>query len=1184
MPDNKDFQSARRFEEIINKRLVDNIYALNTNMGKLNNNMNDFFKNMDNNGRALAHTNRRLQDYHKTVKKLVKDESILVENQKNLLKYRKELITEIAKERSELTKLEQAGKKNTIEAKRTTESLKMMSKELGEINEKLPELYKNLSKVEKFKVLEKITISVAKTLKKEYAGALDTSTKASKAYINAADRLSSSQRIQNELERTRIDLLETLQPSEEGHIGSLRDNIEAAQNLADQEKILIKAAKLAEKGHLTYADAIEKARKSTERMSKAQKWLTDKTKIGLTTGALFALTWTNLTKKVRESADLFIRSGKTLPDTFGKGLKQVTAQTLALSKAMTRADITAIKLGVDIDKVRDEFTYLSEALRITNVDRIAGLLENVETLSRVMAVDTTSVIDAMKVKMLKMGQSAEEVTDDFSYMYRTVAEVNTVIGEGIIRMDDIANVMSEAATASTTYSQNTRLMAKVVMRATVALQAHGESYEAALDSAKGFVKLIQQTPEWMRWRIGQRLFADFQEPGRIDALIKKYPELEKQIRVLVKQGPGGMKILADLMAETEEGIALAIEEADRINKIGGGALGLSKILNLTSVEAANLSVLLTEINERGGFDNFIKGLDLSYEKAKTLSLITGALEKALNITKKEAEELHVELQKGPKEGEEALRKLKMAADALTISNRKAKAASAAAAKGAGKETENLVKMAQKGLQAYSALSGDVIKKVSRLIEDNPVLTGLIAATTGLTSVSLLLGRKAGKGVSADAKFIGMKVDELKPVIYASGAGGIGGIKGKLGGLLARIPGIGKGGLLGGGKLLGAGKMGLLKGAGAMAGGTALGMLGTRLAGMGEEDEAAARRRQVGGHIGTGVGMAAGTLLGGPVGMAIGGALGGAVGGVIGRYWKDITGYFKSSAKEIIGFWNDRTGGFFTWIYSKLEAAFNWIKTDIKTTFLNMQDSWRGLTSFMTDIYMEDWEQVTSKLLSAFGSKEYQKIRENERKTTAQLVLSNMDLLKASNFLNKNIVGTGKEMDRIKKKINSTIGLLQDAGKTDKEIAKALQKEYGGSILVIKKYMADEKKRNDIANAQAKKDAGRDDEGLKVPPSMRKARFYRRFTMGPRRDYPLTPTLPRAAREAAPAAPEVAKAVEYTPMAPPIVREEPSPERRVKLPVMQARAIGMSGNKAILEILNFENLVTEVNSRVTNTTM
>lgn len=978
--------------------------------------------------------------------------------------------------------------------------------------------------------------------------------------IYKIDSQTAASKLLAEITDTEQKLTDKFNVSLEENVFNSAEAVKAAQELSQKKILLSNAYKVLNanvdksgKTYLTANEAIEAATRLQEKaidrtrlFGKAQDFLSSRTKLTLTTGALAALTWHNWSKKVQESTDLWIDSASKLPGTFKQGMKDTISRSWDMSVAMTKVDITAMKLGVDADILRNNFTYLAKTLKITDAEVISKLTSDTATLARVMGADYLQTIDAVASKVLKFGKTSGQATDELSYMYTEVTDVNDALGKTVVRLDDVSDMINEAAIHTTAYSQNTKALTGAVNQAIISLQAQGKTYRQSSDAARSMLKMFEDAPDWMQWQAGFDLQKVLRSDKKAMADLKaEMPGFEEDLEELSRGGSASARVLWDMTKTSSKGLEIMSRKVSQLvgsRGLGEAAYILQSQVGGTFAEAESMVSLFREIDESGGFENFSKGLDNNYSKVKQLAKLgVDPLARALKLTKSQAQELVEAISEGPEAGEKAYRKYRNAVYGAMIADKDATKESIAKQKGFGSATETLVKGVQKGLTATSLMSGKLFENAVHMVEDQPILTGLLAAMTGGKAI---LTKKAAGKISPDTEAItgGSSLKRVEMAVQYSSKHFLESIPKKFKDIIAstlgKIPGLGgkgmlasKVGLLTGGA---AGKAGIAAGLGA----GALGLLGGALSSYGigkirKEDELESKRRETGGAIGGGVGAIAGTLLLGPLGTAIGGTVGSALGSLVGKFLPELQHGFDTVFTVV------KAGAIQVW--DNFKSMFKDLPTAFKTIVV---DGIFGKLTSMFDVikalFQGDFREA---LLSAVTA----------------------------------IIPFGKNIRK------ATQGVVEAS-------AQSLVQKEKEELASKAKEDADKKALDEAAKRKSEEDAKKH----KYRGLGRSATYYKRFVTGERIDRGLS-TVSNSCRSAdmilptayqAPIIPIVSKnAQAYTPTALPqkSVMDVTGGSTKSGRTVI-AKAIGMQGGKAILEILNFDSLLVQNNRTIMQATM
>ena len=312
----------------------------------------------------------------------------------------------------------------------------------------------------------------------------------------------------------------------------------------------------------------------------------------------------NLGKSAQDVVDISIQSGSFLgmSGDFTKDMKDLTGATLAYGINLSKVGFEMGKLGISTEEGNAAFKKFSEITSMTKgPDAQAASMKTMTVvtgqLSRALGVSLTDATDYVVESQKKFGQTAGQSALILKSIRDTTESTNKEMAVTVVRGRDVTKVLFDIARESNSGAQSQDMMAKMITRNLVNLQANGANYQQALKSTEQYTKKITtEAPEWMRILSGRDLFSNLKNSmdsngGNIGDTLKSQledakPGLAKEVEDIMK-GPGDaytkQRYVQSLLQDTSVGMNSMEKQLNSVISKGGAhaAQVIQAVYNIT---------------------------------------------------------------------------------------------------------------------------------------------------------------------------------------------------------------------------------------------------------------------------------------------------------------------------------------------------------------------------------------------------------------------------------------------------------------------------------------------------------------------------------------------------------------------------------------------------------------------------
>jgi hypothetical protein len=374
----------------------------------------------------------------------------------------------------------------------------------------------------------------------------------------------------------------------------------------------------------------------TERQIKAQKGALEETKksVGLlgklfSSGVAQALGWILSTERlisglkgagraVQDVVDISLTSGSFIGMTgnINDDFKVLADRAKDYSWSLGKAQIAMAGLGISAEETADSFKRFSQitAWSDHSAESMENLTEVTGYLASALQVSLGDATDYVVEANLKFGRTGTQSAMVLKNIRDITQSTNTELQKTVIIGRDVTKVIFDLARESQSGAQEQDLLAKMITKNMVALQAQGYSYEASLKGATTYIKkLTTEAPDWTRILSGRDLsktirasMAGSNITGALrDQLEAAKPGLSKQIAAIMSPSNKAseytkQQMVQRLLQDTGVGIE-AMEKSinDIVSKSGANAVqAIQQIYGITDPLVADQMVQQAKLGKQ----------------------------------------------------------------------------------------------------------------------------------------------------------------------------------------------------------------------------------------------------------------------------------------------------------------------------------------------------------------------------------------------------------------------------------------------------------------------------------------------------------------------------------------------------------------------------------------------------------
>jgi len=347
--------------------------------------------------------------------------------------------------------------------------------------------------------------------------------------------------------------------------------------------------------------------------------------LGMTAASLAVKAFQKWQKSANLQQQLMIKSFKGFDG--ARGYAETTAAVASTDSALRKASASAILFGQDVNAVSD---YMIRFQRMTGKDNphaLEAMTSATMAAAQVTGVDMAQAMDFVQTRIDKYGGSVSSAILAMESMRLEAKSINNAYGETRLRIDDVINAVNSITSASNIYAVDQDFLTKAISRNMVALQAQGESYDFAKNSATNYMKsLTTGAPEFMKIMSGRDILKDMLDAGsNFEAefgaeLEKAKPGLSKKIQEVLKSDKSQYD-KSQLIQQMTEGLNVGLTSMrDKLLDLAGpGGKNLQVIKSIYNVSEIQAQKMIEQAQASKKLDEEKKAIKgASFEEAQKM--------------------------------------------------------------------------------------------------------------------------------------------------------------------------------------------------------------------------------------------------------------------------------------------------------------------------------------------------------------------------------------------------------------------------------------------------------------------------------------------------------------------------------------------------------------------------------------
>lgn len=377
----------------------------------------------------------------------------------------------------------------------------------------------------------------------------------------------------------------------------------------------------------------------------------------LTVGSLATRSFNRYLDAAKLRGEILIKSFQGLDDMkFGDAASDV----LNFDRALSKAQDTAAYFGVDVGEASKLMDQYSRIAGSQNPEALAKLSSATIAVSKSMNLSLGEAVEFVSNRMDKFGGTAESALLELNSLRAQTEKANKAftdtahkqkvlskdLGMTVLKADDLTHIMVGLSRESSIYALNQNFVTQTLANTITKLQAQGESYQFAKESANDYMQaLTTKAPDWMKILSGEKLLGEMQKAysqGGAKGFVKEFgedldksrPGLSKKVLAILKDPSLNQYAKTRLVQQLTEGSQTGLEHMNKqllnfyrdtggdITAIAQQMFGGDFVKAKAAVESAQMmektNRMMTDVS-RLGADEISKKYGIAAEEAKKVA-------------------------------------------------------------------------------------------------------------------------------------------------------------------------------------------------------------------------------------------------------------------------------------------------------------------------------------------------------------------------------------------------------------------------------------------------------------------------------------------------------------------------------------------------------------------------------------
>jgi hypothetical protein len=313
------------------------------------------------------------------------------------------------------------------------------------------------------------------------------------------------------------------------------------------------------------------------------------TKIGVAVG-FGAAAMRDLSKDSDEVVNTLYKMGGSL-DRVQNRFGYYTTSVLQLNAVQTELRVMAASMNMPVEAVDGLSESIIHSIRVLDsagkisFDKVKAISESALNFSRRTGIGVQESVGLMSTFMNKYGDDSKRAVNYMSSVVGSIVAANDMLedlglGKSAIFIEDIANLLKEAADNSDTFSISLNKLGNIASNQMLIAKKFGATYSEALSQAKTLTEFLTKRNPYANYRAGIELAKGIQDDkdikpfienkdvdGLTKVMIKKYGMAPNEANMVSKAiiGKAGnwMETVGRLMGGTEAGLKVVTGQLEQ---------------------------------------------------------------------------------------------------------------------------------------------------------------------------------------------------------------------------------------------------------------------------------------------------------------------------------------------------------------------------------------------------------------------------------------------------------------------------------------------------------------------------------------------------------------------------------------------------------------------------------------------
>lgn len=238
----------------------------------------------------------------------------------------------------------------------------------------------------------------------------------------------------------------------------------------------------------------------------------------------------DLSKDSDEVINTLYRMGGSL-DRVNNKMDYYTTSVLELNAVQTQLRLTAAAMNMPVEQIEGLTDQIMQSIRILNSEgkidfkRVKDVSETALNFARRTGLTAQESVQMIAVLMNKYGDSAEKADSAMTDLVASTVTANDALedlgqGKATIFIEDMANLLKEAADNSETFSLDLQQLGKVANNQMVIAKKFGATYNEALGQARTLTEYFNKRNPYTNYIAGTQMAKSMSEDPKLKPFIE----------------------------------------------------------------------------------------------------------------------------------------------------------------------------------------------------------------------------------------------------------------------------------------------------------------------------------------------------------------------------------------------------------------------------------------------------------------------------------------------------------------------------------------------------------------------------------------------------------------------------------------------------------------------------------------